>query len=69
MPESTPPRRRPYPNGMGASSYLLAALVLGVLAGLGLGTLVGAPAVGIIAGVFAGFFGGLALVRSRFRDL
>jgi F0F1-type ATP synthase assembly protein I len=69
MPESTPPRRRPYPNGMAASSYLLTALVAGVLAGLGLGTLAGSPAIGVIAGVFAGFFGGLALVRSRFRDL
>lgn len=54
---------------MTASSYLLAALVVGVLAGLGLGSLLGITAVGVIAGVFAGFFGGLALVRSRFRDL
>jgi F0F1-type ATP synthase assembly protein I len=69
MSESTPPRRRPYPNGMTASSYLIAALVAGVLGGLGLGSLVGVPALGLIAGVFAGFFGGLALVRSRFRDL
>ena len=52
-----------------AKSAALFCFVAGVLAGWALGSLVGLVAPGIIAGVFFGFFGGLLLVRARFRDL
>jgi hypothetical protein len=60
---------RPPMRGVVAGSTLLAAVLLCGAIGLGVGALVGAPAVLAIVGVFAGFGVGLRLVYARFKDL
>ena len=47
----------------------MAAMLLGGGAGLGIGVLIGLPALVGIAGLFAGLTAGFALVYSRFRDI
>jgi hypothetical protein len=66
-----PPQRtdRPTNRGAVAGSVLVTCIVLGTLIGLGLGTLVGAPALLAIAGVFVGLVLGFVLVYQRFKDL
>jgi len=52
-----------------AGLSLVAAMVFGAVAGYGIGSLLGlAVPLGLI-GLFAGVFGGLALVYARFRRL
>jgi len=52
-----------------AGLTVVAAMVIGGLAGYGLGSLVGlAVAIGLL-GLFAGIVGGFALVYARFRDV
>ena len=52
-----------------AGFSLVGAMVVGALAGYGLGSLLGlAVALGLL-GLFAGLFAGLALVHARFRRL
>ena len=64
----TPPEKSPA-RGMTAGTLLLGGIVLGALAGLGLGALVGARGPLLGAGLFLGFAGGIAAVIYRFRDL
>ncbi|HEY4280725.1 MAG TPA: hypothetical protein VGM91_21080 [Conexibacter sp.] len=60
---------RPPMRGAVAGSTLLGAVLLCAAVGLGIGALVGAPALGAILGVFAGFVVGFRLVHTRFKDL
>jgi hypothetical protein len=60
---------RPPMRGAVAGSLLLAATLLCAAIGLGIGVLVGAPALLGILGVFVGFGVGVWLVIARFRDL
>ena len=56
-------------RGMAAGMLLLGGIVLGALAGLGLGALVGATAPLLGVGLLLGFGAGMAAVIVRFRDL
>jgi hypothetical protein len=60
---------KPVARGAVAGGLLLACMLLGAAIGWGLGSLLGAVALLVIAGVFAGLVGGFALVYARFRDL
>lgn len=64
MTNDKPPLR-----GAVAGSTLLAATLACAGIGLGIGALVGAPALLAIAGVFVGFAVGFRLVYSRFKDI
>jgi len=66
-----PPQRsdRPTNRGAVAGSLIVASIVLCALIGLGLGALVGQPALPAIAGVFVGLVLGFVLVYQRFKDL
>ena len=64
MTNEPPPMR-----GAVAGSLLLAATLACAGIGLGIGALVGAPALLAIAGVFVGFVVGIRLVHSRFKDI
>ena len=59
--------RRPATSPVVAGSLLVATIVLCAAVGFGLGALVGWPVPLGIAGLFAGFGVGLALVIDRFR--
>ena len=65
----TEPPAKPTMRGYVAGSMLVGAIVLCTLVGYGIGALVGAPVVLGLLGLFAGPVVGIALVRSRFRDL
>ena len=65
----TEPHAKPTMRGYAAGGMLVAAIVLCTLVGYGIGVLVGAPVVLGLLGLFAGPVVGIALVRSRFRDL
>ena len=65
---SAPPEK-PTMRGAVAGSMLVAAIVLCAAVGYGIGTLVGAPVALGLLGLFAGPVAGIALVRSRFKDL
>ena len=56
-------------NAAGAGMLLLAVNLLCTGVGAGIGAAVGAVAPLAAAGSFVGFFGGIAVVRTRFRDL
>lgn len=59
----------PPPTGAATAGLLLvAALIFGFLAGLGLGSLVGAAVPVGFVGLIAGAVGGILLVRKRFED-
>jgi len=60
---------RPPMRGAVAGSLLLATALLCAGVGVGLGALVGAPALLGIVGVFVGFGLGIRLVIARYRDL
>ena len=60
-----PPTRR----GANAGYLLISPAILGAAIGLGLGALLGIPAVLAVIGVFAGLVAGFFLVHARFRDL
>jgi hypothetical protein len=62
---------RPAPSNRGAAAGMLivATILLCAAIGFGLGALIGAPVALGLVGVFAGLFGGLALVINRFRDI
>ena len=64
-----PPPRGPVNRGAVAGTLLVASIVLCGGIGLGLGALIGAPALLSIVGVFAGLGVGFALVYDRFKDL
>jgi hypothetical protein len=59
--------RGPDPKGAGVT--LVAAVVLCVAVGLGIGALVRLPVPFALAGFFAGLAVGFALVYSRFKDI
>lgn len=63
------PPTKPTMRGSVAGSMLVAAIILCALAGYGIGALVGAPVALGLLGLFVGPVAGIALVRSRFRDL
>ncbi len=60
---------RPPMRGAVAGSTLVATTLLCAAIGLGLGVLVGAPALLAIVGVFIGFAVGFRLVYTRFKDI
>jgi len=60
---------RPPMRGAVAGSLLIATALLCAAIGLGIGALVGAPALLGIVGVLIGFGVGVWLVIARFRDL
>ena len=63
----TPPK--PTMRGAVAGTMLVSTIVLFALVGYGIGVLVGAPVALGLLGLCAGPVAGIALVRSRFRDL
>ena len=62
-------RPRAGANPAAAGAMLLAAIVSAGAAGFGLGSLIGAAVPLGLAGVFAGFIGGLALVYASYRRI
>jgi hypothetical protein len=62
-------RRSPGADAAAAGAYLLASMVLAGALGFGVGSLVGLEVSLGIAGLFAGFAGGMALVYARYRRL
>ena len=61
---------RPPTNRAAQAGYLLISpAILGAAIGLGVGSLLGVPALLAILGVFVGLIGGFFLVHARFRDL
>ena len=56
-------------NAAGAGLTLVVTMVLCGVAALGLGSLVGAPVLFLLAGLFIGLVVGFALVYTRFKDL
>lgn len=60
---------KPTMRAAAAGSLLVATIVLCGAIGFGLGALVGAPVPLGLVGLFVGPVAGIALVRSRFRDL
>ena len=63
----TPPK--PTMRGSVAGTMIVATIILCAGVGFGIGALVGAPVALGLLGLFAGPVVGIALVRSRFRDL
>ena len=63
----TPPK--PTMRGSVAGAMIVATIILCAGLGFGIGALVGAPVALGLLGLFAGPVVGIALVRSRFRDL
>ena len=63
----TPPK--PTMRGSVAGTMIVATIVLCAGVGFGIGALVGAPVALGLLGLFVGPVAGIALVRSRFRDL
>jgi hypothetical protein len=61
--------RSPTKGAAGAGALLIATILACAAVGLGVGALVGAPAVLAIAGGFVGVGGGFWVVYSRFKDL
>ena len=64
---ATPPK--PTMRGSVAGTMLVSTIILCALVGYGIGALVGAPVALGLLGLFVGPVAGIALVRSRFRDL
>ena len=60
---------RPTTRGAVAGSLLLATIAACALIGLGVGALIGSPALLMVVGVCVGVPAGTAVVRARFRDL
>lgn len=60
---------KPTMRGAVAGSLLVATIVLCAAVGFGIGALVGAAVPFGLAGLIVGPVAGIALVRSRFRDL
>ena len=60
---------KPTMRGAVAGSLLVATIVLCAAVGFGIGALVGAAVPLGLVGLFVGPIVGIALVRSRFRDL
>jgi hypothetical protein len=56
-------------RGAQAGALLISPAILGAAIGLGIGSLLGVPALLAIVGVFVGLIGGFFLVHARFRDL
>jgi hypothetical protein len=56
-------------NPAGAGALLIGAIVGCAAVGLGLGALIGAPALLALAGGFVGVGVGFSIVYSRFKDL
>ena len=63
----TPPK--PTMRGAVAGTMLVSTIILCALVGYGIGALVGAPVALGLLGLFVGPVAGIALVRSRFKDL
>jgi hypothetical protein len=61
--------RNPAKGAAGAGALLIATILACAAVGLGVGALVGAPAVLAITGGFVGVGGGFWVVYSRFKDL
>lgn len=61
--------QKPTMRGAVAGSLLIATIILCGAVGFGLGALVGAAVPLGLLGLFVGPIAGIALVRSRFRDL
>jgi hypothetical protein len=59
----------PLNRGVVAGTLLVATMLLCIAIGLGIGALIGAPALLGISGLFVGLIAGFALVHSRFKDL
>ena len=62
-------QRSPGADAAAAGAYLVASMVLCGAIGFGIGSLISAAVPLGIAGLFAGFAGGMALVYARFRRL
>ena len=60
---------RPRNAGRTPGTLLISPAILCGAIGLGIGSLLGVPALLTILGVFAGLIGGFFLVHARFRDL
>jgi hypothetical protein len=56
-------------RGLVAGSQIISTALVGAGIGAGIGAAIGAVAILGLIGLFAGFAGGIALVRARFRDL
>jgi hypothetical protein len=61
--------RSPGKGAAGAGGLLIAAILVCAAVGLGIGALVGAPAILAIVGGFAGVGVGFRIVYGRFKDL
>jgi hypothetical protein len=66
---SRSPGRSPARGAAGAGGLLIGAILACAAAGLGIGALVGAPALLALVGGFAGVGVGFWIVYSRFKDL
>jgi hypothetical protein len=62
-------RGSPGADAAAAGAYLIGSLILGGAAGYGVGSLVGVEVAAGIAGLFAGFVAGMALVYARFKRI
>lgn len=65
----TPSPEKPVNRGAVAGTLLVASIVLCAGVGVGIGAVIGAPALLGIAGVFVGLAVGFMLVYGRFREL
>jgi hypothetical protein len=63
------PHQRQGPSPAGAGALLIGTILTCAAAGLGIGVLVGAPALVALAGGFIGIGAGFWVVYDRFRDL
>lgn len=67
MPQSEVPKTVSSPATAGG--LILAGLVLGIAAGLGVGALLNTTAIPLVIGTFLGLVCGVAAVTIKFRDL
>jgi hypothetical protein len=66
---TNPPERPPTNRAAQAGYLLISPAILGFGIGIGIGSLIGVPALMSILGIFAGLIAGFFLVYARFRDL
>ena len=64
----TTPSGKPGPSGATAGAFIVSAVLIFALAGLGVGSVLGSAAAGGVAGTMVGFATGIALVIVRFKD-